>query len=752
MSLFLFDTPPDFVQEELERRRVDRSSSFGGPTYSQKPKSPWMRMISGFKPNEGKRRMLAGGDLSLEQNLEFGFKGMYERSSGTGERYRPEPAIESISVDEKLQSFECTVEWTANSIGQLDRLFPYFMNLGTSIIVDWGWDDVDPSVILDATDEQAFANQFKRVDAETEIDSQDQKNPYDTTKFDKFAKSNGRYCFVAGSIVDFSYSPDENGTYSCTTDIMSLSKAMRKLRTQAQENPRKIRTKSPEDKPYLYEWLKKSFIGHLRKNSENKGDIVAFGQGASNDDEQLDYGESGRQNTGYYVAWREIERIVNTYASLTKDGESREPKSGPYGNPATLTLDSADSIVSSFNEGGGEPPLNLRTKDPLRCILDVGVGSEKFRNFTKKPEEASADLSLSKESRQGYLYNLYINFNLIQIAFQTHDAIFDALEYILEEASSACFDIWNFSIEVNGNTIEVIDKNMTAGKSVEDYMNDGDKEEGTSNFTFRPNTEKTVLRGFNFDTNLDDKMKAQIVAQKSQEAQKTTGPSVQEFIDESFQDGQKEEEKITFSSANASEEEQKNPAVNAKNDSTAKLFGKKYTGRDIAISPLKKPENAQKASTSESGDGSQSNSKPFNVQSLEKINDSSIDSEDAEQRRKLAKKNIPAQGASKKYLIYKNEQEGESKAQEFAAVMQGDTDKLSSTNGNNVLGMGAQLEFAGISGFTAYQVIDIKQIPKIFENNGLFTVESVSHSVSIDDWSTEIKTSFVVGNLLNGVK
>ena len=131
MSLFLFSTFPKFVDEELNRRR--KAVQNGEPAYIQKPKSPWMRMVSGFKPEGGSRKALMGGDLDIGEKMKFGFENLYETqardgSGGTtGERYRPKPTITSISVDEKLQSFECTVEWKANSIGQLERLFPHFM-------------------------------------------------------------------------------------------------------------------------------------------------------------------------------------------------------------------------------------------------------------------------------------------------------------------------------------------------------------------------------------------------------------------------------------------------------------------------------------------------------------------------------------------------------------------------------------------------------------------------------------------------
>lgn len=734
MSLFLFSTFPKFVDKELQRRRDkdkngNRISERGKPSELQKPKTPWMRMTSGFK-KDGTRKILMGGDLDVGERIKFGFENLYEEESGTGERYRPKPAITGVTVDEKLQSFECTVEWKAHSIGQLDRLFPYFMNLGISVIVDWGWSDVPSEAVINVSQkDKEFKKYFKPLSAsDADDDSAESANPnissqgssqFDHPKYKKLAKGNGRYSFVSGAITGFSYSPDENGKYDCTTEIMSVSKAMRKLRGKQQET-RRIATTSSESerKPYFYEWLQESFMDHLESESDSPdrinqaSDIVKIGQGRESD---LGYTESGTQNSGYYVSWGEIERLINKWASLIKDGET----TGAKNNPATFTLDSSNTIISNFNDGtfganGSGPPANLRTLDPLVCMVDSGSDaggySDKFRTFNKeRPEATEESVETVNGARQGYLYNLYIEYQFVKLAFETNETIFDALKYILNKCSAVCFDIWDFELELDSNVIKVVDKNMPAQNTVDSAL------ESNKEFLFKPNTTDSVLRSFNFDTNLDDKVKAQIVAQRNAELQNSN----------------------------------ENAAQNAKNDSTPQLFSEQFDGKDVALGSLQRAGNAESQDSGDSGDNSEQNEpKPLNVPTIEKLNDSDIDVDDPEEVRKEVRKMFSAEGERNKYLLYRGEEEGKSYAKKFEQALQADKSENSPVNSNNYLGMGAQLEFDGIGGFSAYQVMKIANVPKIFGNNGVYSVESVSHNVSIDDWSTELKTSFVVGNLI----
>ncbi len=718
MSMNLFSTFPGFVDEELNRRQ-NRNEL-------QNPKSPWMRMTSGFKPEGGDRRILMGGDLSLNERIKFGFEGLYDESSSTGEKYRPEPAITSISVDEKLESFECTVEWTAHSIEQLEELFPYFMNLGTTVLVDWGWSNVPPGGVIDVSSDGEFQKPFQNLtagDSSSVTSSNSNVSPSRTSRFDhpkyeKLKQGRGRYSFVAGHVGNFSFSPEGNSQYSCTTEVTSISKSLAKLSNQSQEF-RRNKNKQPSDnvkkKKPLYEWINQSLENHLSKYSEERPkEVVKIDAG-----EKLNQREDATAGHTYYMSWREIEHIVNTKIGL-------ESKNGVQ----NIKLNSAGSVISSYTEGGGSPPLQLRSMDPLVCVVDVGGQSTKFRNLSSTSLSYSSsayadgisdwlDDFSADPKHQGFLYNLYVEYQLFVEAFEKNNTIFKALNYILRRCEQACFGIWNFDYVIDSNIIKVIDKNMIAENSANDILNTKGSEH-----TFRPNTRRTVLRDFNFDTDLNDAIKGQVVFQNRADL-------------------------------NTSGEE--GPAINFRDDAGAKFFEKEFPGKDVVL------EGGKKLSHSEietSSDQKQANDPSrFSYESpldrsvakdegLYGILPSALQPDiDTEKVRKEAATTIESHGEVNKYLFYVGDS-GASTAQAFSQRLQASTDKLSSINSNNAININAQLTLAGIGGLSAHQTLSIKNIPNIFENAGVFVIDSVSHSVSADDWTTELKTKFLVKNML----
>lgn len=717
MSLQLFSTFPQFVDDELDRRRDNRMEF-------QEPKSPWMRMISNFEPEGGERRVLIGGDLSLNQRLQFGFENLYEPTSTSGERYRPKPTINSVTVDEKLESFECTVEWTVYSIEQLERLFPYFMNLGTTVIVDFGWDDVPADAIIDPTDDGQLANQFrslnssmsKKVDSANSAISPSTKSRFNHPKYGVLEDGEGRYSFVAGSVVDFSYSPNGNNEYSCTTEITSVSKAMEKLRTRKQERQRSLPGQGQQQekrRPYLYEWLQGSFMKHLGERKQDSDRNVVFIDGGEKD---LNRREDGFSDHTYYVSWGEIEEIVNTYAALVRNEASTGGEAVALGDIRTFKLDSSDSIVSSYFPAvtNNDRPIQLRTMDPYACIVDVGGQSDKFRDLSQEydviSESLNDDFSI-RPKQQGFLYNLYVEYQLVLDAFETNETIFSALKYILRRCSSACFDIWNFDFEIDGNTIRVIDKNMVAENTVDTVLSEQGGE-----FEFQPNTRRTVLRDFNFDTNMSDIVKSQVVAQNNANLSGTS----------------------------------ENAAQNARNDSTAQFFQKAFPGQDVVLGNLDKDPRNQPQERPEAADYSKlRRSKPVHLADQEAETDNETESgKDYSELRRRVEQTVALSGKTSKFLVYKGEQEGESLADDFSRLLQADDSPFSAVNSNNVINIDAQLELDGIGGFSAFQVLNITNIPRVFENNGVFTIDSVTHNVSTDDWTTELKTSFVVRNTL----
>ena len=92
-----------------------------------------------------KNILIAGGKVSaLDGKSRFGIKtevsGLYQTNKNN--QIRPVGGIKNIEVNYKgsyKAIREATVNWVVGSIEELDELTPYFLTVGKTVILDWGW-------------------------------------------------------------------------------------------------------------------------------------------------------------------------------------------------------------------------------------------------------------------------------------------------------------------------------------------------------------------------------------------------------------------------------------------------------------------------------------------------------------------------------------------------------------------------------------------------------------------------------------
>ena len=114
--------------------------------------------------------VISGGEIGTDGQMGFGLQQLYKASSVGA---RPVAGIKNIEVNYKgswKAIREATVNWTVSSIDDLERLTPYFLTVGKTVIVDWGWVN---------TDTKSFNQQFglspfitKKGDGTFEVDQE----------------------------------------------------------------------------------------------------------------------------------------------------------------------------------------------------------------------------------------------------------------------------------------------------------------------------------------------------------------------------------------------------------------------------------------------------------------------------------------------------------------------------------------------------------------------------------------------------
>ena len=216
------------IQEALKARERALSRIDGiNPTDAEKPKdlpnfsdissrSTFVRMIS----NKANPIIIQGGVLSDKSDptfigpgasfakaTEFGFKNIYKTKSDG--QIRPFSGIKDISV-EYTGGYSAirkgTINWTASSLDDLERFAPHFLNIGNTVLLDWGW-----------IYKRKELNNYSTFYDEGTIDSSVFSNP-----MSKIFQSNGNYDAIGGTISNFEYTLTEDGGFDCVTYLTSI--------------------------------------------------------------------------------------------------------------------------------------------------------------------------------------------------------------------------------------------------------------------------------------------------------------------------------------------------------------------------------------------------------------------------------------------------------------------------------------------------------------------------------------------------
>jgi len=228
-----------WVIKELQDRSNDYGIDTGGSGKRNGVKTSWARFFSNGIPTkiEGNLKVndmsknldgfLMFGVNGFDNNLGFnqsksstigldasGKPHIISNETTTTFPHRPPPSIEDISVE--LQggqsapfSSACrkaTIKWKAYSLEQLNYLAPYFLSPKVTCVIEWGWDNYNPSSLIDYNIEKLrpiFGNP-KAI-------------------LEKAKMSNGNYDAHMGIINDYSYKLSGNGVYECSTTIVSVA-------------------------------------------------------------------------------------------------------------------------------------------------------------------------------------------------------------------------------------------------------------------------------------------------------------------------------------------------------------------------------------------------------------------------------------------------------------------------------------------------------------------------------------------------
>jgi hypothetical protein len=235
---------PQVYQDELNRRKKNRSLNFISTEQDDEweqyrgPTTPWVRLCSNgagrsnpFDGNESFDKqgfVLYGGkdfyssygflNPNPESITEFEGGGIIGYMP-TGRRHIiqndiltshypihvPPPEIEKITVVVQRELYRrATVEWVCFSTAQLEYMTPYFLVMGISCTLEWGWNNFNTNSLLDLNN----IAELKKL----------KLSPYSLYK--NLEDSRGNYDLMLGIITSFEWSIEGN-RIRCKTEITS---------------------------------------------------------------------------------------------------------------------------------------------------------------------------------------------------------------------------------------------------------------------------------------------------------------------------------------------------------------------------------------------------------------------------------------------------------------------------------------------------------------------------------------------------
>ena len=173
--------------------------------------------------------LISGGEHN-DRGIPLGFGDSYKDRRGNpidNSGIRAVPGIKDITVEYKggfKAIRECTINWSVPSIEDLDRLTPYFLTVGKTVVVDWGWVNANKKSL----GQQIGVTPFIERNIDTinntvsySVDQQIFDNPQQ-----RIIEAGGDYDAIGGRIKNFNYTLREDGGFDCITTITALGAAL----------------------------------------------------------------------------------------------------------------------------------------------------------------------------------------------------------------------------------------------------------------------------------------------------------------------------------------------------------------------------------------------------------------------------------------------------------------------------------------------------------------------------------------------
>lgn len=283
------------------------------------PRSAWGRIFSTGVSKEDIRRNRTGGFIlggAEDFKTSYGFGNENQIVIGKTANnalhtipanapgdlpHRPPPNL--ISVETELVSGQnssfpgacrkINITFKCYNLTQLKYLVPYFFTPRIPVVVEWGWNNYDPSSLLDLTNIEELKKLFDQP----------------VYALDRIKRSNGNYEIGMGQIMDYGYSLNDAGGYDCYSTILNTNilvegrstqnMSVQKYRPNTSEEDKKDKIQLKDFTEFIFDDLKSLRITTSRtfETEESRAEAEALDKfreagSASDTKVRIDLGET----------------------------------------------------------------------------------------------------------------------------------------------------------------------------------------------------------------------------------------------------------------------------------------------------------------------------------------------------------------------------------------------------------------------------------------------------------------------------
>lgn len=514
---------PDFVRNTLKKRAKSYAWHSINAADTEAVRTAWARVCSNGKVAEhgnldgfilnGPNTNTISGQIGFDEQFGFGADGKQIIGRDVNNiphtltpitfPHRPPPAMLSIETEfyGAGSSFpglckKATVKWKCFSMEQLEYITPYFLSLGVTAVIEWGWNNFSVESLLDLRDSNKLLEMFAGG----------------KSYYERISASGGDYDCHVGRVIDYGYTMDNQGNYEGYTVVVNPSFMLEGVNIKDQTGI----TVSNRAAASAKEFIKNKF-----DNLVSETDDIFYGKEsvlwrAIHKNKWIfkkpreKYPEI-EPNVKFWINMRAIQAIFNLFGSIRYTTGANNlvfrfsnTKIGAHPLIKAVCAGSDNKNVNVLIPNANAPRLMRKMANPSRNSLKTIVNSTMDNQFKSTAESLSTALGAleftddvdnlqyiigsknpfpmlvggglvadedpsvfgpSKKSPSGvvdtvyacarpgywgFLGDIYISNNLVKTAFEQNDTLQRTLEYILGEISSAGSNFWEFRVIPDG--------------------------------------------------------------------------------------------------------------------------------------------------------------------------------------------------------------------------------------------------------------------------------------------------------------